>query len=506
MPLGGFSSTGVGRRLDAGRGGNLSDDPVETPRRSSADIKLGANYWRLWVASVISNIGDGVALIAYPWLASAVTRDPILIAAVAVVQRLPWLVFTLPAGVITDRVDRRKIMISMDVARFTLTMVVAATVLLAQADLPSPAEVAGGIEVETNWIVYGVLIAATLLFGFAEVLRDNSAQTILPAIVEPEALEKANGRLWGAEMVANSFVGPPLASVLIAAAFALPFFFDAGTFAVAAALVFLLVGEFRTKREGAHAEARIDWRGEIAEGFGWLWRHPLLRPMAIILGLLNGLGMVSFATFVLFAQEVLGIDALAFALLGTGGAVGGILGSVTASKISETLGSGTSLYVTLLAGVATAFVIGISNTWPVAWVMFVIGTFTAVLWNVITVSLRQTIIPDHLLGRVNSVYRFFGWGMMPIGSAVGGVLVSVSEDVFNDRIFALRMPWFVQAGAYLLLFFYAAPRLTTAKLEAARAEGIAAKQAAAGPDGAADDAIAEAGVQGAPPPVEQADD
>ena len=116
-------------------------------------VALGANYWKLWSSSVVSNLGDGVAQIAYPWLASAVTRSPVLIALIAVVQRLPWLLFSLPAGVITDRVDRRKLMLSMNVFRTVITAVVALVVFGQSSALPSPDEIAGGIDLETNWIV-----------------------------------------------------------------------------------------------------------------------------------------------------------------------------------------------------------------------------------------------------------------------------------------------------------------------------------------------------------------
>jgi MFS family permease len=433
---------------------------------------LGPHYLKLWTASVISNLGDGIGTIAYPWLASAITRNPLLIATVAVAQRLPWLVFSLPAGVITDRVDRRRLMVSMDVVRAGLTLFVA-FVVLANNNLPSPDQVAGG-AVTTDTVLYLILVLATLLLGFAEVLRDNAAQTILPAIVRPESLETANGRMWGAEMVANSFAGPPLGSLLIGIMFALPFFIDAGTFAVAAALVFMLTGDFRSR--GASTGGRAGWKAEIAEGFRWLWRHPLLRPMAIILGYLNGLSAIAFATLVLFAQEVLDLDAFLFAIVGTGAAVGGVVGSLTATAISRRLGSGTSLYLTMIGSVVMSLVIGLTSSWVVTWVMFSLGSLLGTVWNVITVSLRQTIIPDRLLGRVNSVYRFFGLGMMPIGLAVGGFLVWIGEQL-GDREFALRLPWLVNAGAHLLLFFYAVPRLTTAKVEAARAEGIAAKAA-----------------------------
>ncbi len=475
--------------------------------KTNEKIHLGGRYWRLWTASVISNLGDGVAQIAYPWLASAVTRNGVLIALIAVAQRLPWLIFTLPAGVITDRVDRRKIMVGMDAVRTVVTLLVAIFVLMKEGALPAPAEVQAGLEVATEPVMYTVLLVASLLFGFAEVLRDNAAQTILPAIVEPEGLEKANAQMWGVEMVANSFVGPPLGSFLIGLGFALPFFLDAGTFAVAAGLVFMIHGNFKTHEEG-ELPAKIEWRKEISEGWNWLWHHPLLRPMAIILGFMNGLMSITMATFVLFAQEVLNVSAFTFALLTTGGAIGGLAATFFASKISDRLGSGPSLYLTLIFGSVTSLVTGLASHWSIAWVMFIIGTFTAVLWNVITVSLRQTIIPDRLLGRVNSVYRFFAWGMMPIGLLIGGLLVTGSEATMS-RDLALRMPWFVVAASWVVLFFYAAPKLTTEKLESARAEGIAAKKASGElpPDGeVATEAISEAGIAGAPPPIDETSD
>lgn len=451
-------------------------DTEATEQPVKEKIRLGTNYWKLWTASVVSNLGDGVAGIAYPWLASAVTRNAMLIAVIAIAQRIPWLIFTLPAGVITDRVDRRKIMSSTSVFRMVLTLGVAAVVYANQDVLPSPDDVAAGLIGDTNTVVYVTLLVSALLFGFAEVLYDNAAQTILPAMVESEGLEKANGRLWGAETVMNQFAGPPLGSVLIGVAFAVPFFFDAGTFAIAAALIFVLSGTFKVDHPDGEERERPSFIEEIKEGVKWLWAHPLLRPMAIILGLMNGLFSVFFATFVLFAQEVIGVSTTTFAILMMAGAAGGVVGSVSASKVSEKLGSGTSLHLTLISEFVITLVIGLATNWILVWVMFFGFSFTAVLWNVITVSLRQTIIPDHLLGRVNSVYRFFAWGMMPIGLAIGGLVVTVSEAAGLDRVMALRMPYFVTAAVLFLVFLWAAPKLTTEKIEAARAEGVAAKE------------------------------
>lgn len=488
---------------------------MTTTTEEKPRLRLGANYWRLWTASVISNLGDGIAFIAYPWLASAVTRDPVLISLIAVAQRLPWLFFTLPAGVITDRVDRRKLMVAMDVVRGSLTFVIAATVLAAQGDLPTPAEVAAGVAGAGNMGLYFVLLTAAVLMGMAEVLRDNSAQTFLPAIVKPENLERANGNLWGAEMVMNSFVGPPIGSLLLGIGFALPFFVNAGTFGVAAGIVFLISGTFKPREAAAPAAGPVQWRTEIKEGFGWLWKHEVLRPMAIILGLLNALGMMTFATFILFAQENLDLEtglftgvlqpvadffgadtvaAFIFSLLMMSGAVGGVLGSILAPKVTERMGKGPALYMTIAVGGATSAVIGMSTRWWVVFLMFAMGMFTGVVWNVITVSFRQTIIPDRLLGRVNSVYRFFGWGMMPIGSLLGGIVVAGFTPIVG-RSDALRWPFFVVGIAHILLFVYAVPRLSTARLEAARA--AAERREPTPEDGR--DALAESGLGGVGP-------
>lgn len=432
--------------------------------------KLGANYYRLMSSSVISNLGDGIAGIAYPWLASAVTRDAWHIAAIGMMPRLPWLLFTLPAGVITDRVDRRKLIVGTHIFRFLLTLTVAVIVLSFGSSLADPADIASGAAIapDNSWVFLLTLYVSGFLFGSAEVLADNAGQTLMPSVVEAEHLEKANGRLWGFEGVANSFIGPPLGGLLIALGFSIPFFADAASFALAAVLMIMMTGSYRSKR--SEPSDKIEWKSEIAEGVRWLWNHRLLRVMGLILGVMNAMLTLSMATVVLFVQEVLGIDASTFGVLLTAGAVGGIIGSFAAPKVSKRLGSGTALFVVLFGMIAQLALIGSTSSWLVVYVLMAVGSFLGVVWNVITVSLRQSIIPDELLGRVNSVYRLFAWGMMPIGAILAGAVVSVTESV-STRELALRMPFFVAAIVFLGLFFYALPNLTTAKMEAARAEG-----------------------------------
>jgi len=449
------------------------DVTTETDERSEADKKpkrhsLGSGYRKVFSASVVTNLGDGVGVVAYPWLASALTRNPMLIAVVGVAQRLPWLVFSLPAGVITDRIDRRRAMVAMDIIRGVITAVVALLVLGEQDVLPKPDAL--DAVTETRTALYVLVLLATLLLGMAEVLRDNSAQTIMPAIVDPRDLEKANGRMWSAEGVANTFIGPPLGALLVGIAFVLPFLVDAASFFAAAALIATIPGTFRATRPVGQEEP-AHWRAELAEGVRWLWAHPLLRPMAIILGIMNAAAMATGASFVLFAQEVLDVNAFLFAVVSMGGAIGGIIGGVAASWASKRFGSGVCLGMTLGGSAVIGLAMAFTSWWPVAFLLFAATSLLSILWNVITVSLRQTIIPEHLLGRVNSVYRFFAWGMMPIGAALGGVIIVV-VDSFASRETALRSTWIAYAIIHLVLFVVGARKLTTERIESARAAAV----------------------------------
>ena len=436
-------------------------------KAATPKTKLGASYWKLWSATAISNLGDGIAAVAYPWLASAVTRSPFLIALSVVVSRLPWLVFTLFAGVLTDRFNRKRIVVTMNVFNGLLTLVVAAFVYLERESLPSLNELTSITDLETNYSLYFVILITAFLFGLAEVLRDNTAQTMMPAVVQEKDLEKANGRMWSAESLTNSFIGPPLGSFIVSIAIFLPFFVDAVTFFIAAALIAVMkptVKSFKPEEKSG----KINFRAEIKEGFGWLWQHELLRPMAIILGLVNGIAALSGAIFILFAQEVLDTTVFIFAVLGTAAAVGGILGGLLGPKVSAKIGRGRSLALALFTMPLMALLIGFSSLWYLVWVFVALETFTAVLWNVVTVSLRQSLIPSHLLGRVNSVYRFFAWGTIPIGTLLGGTLVSVLQSGLG-REMAFRTVYFTGAALGFALFLYAIRVLTEAKIEEARA-------------------------------------
>jgi MFS family permease len=423
---------------------------------------------------MFTNLGDGLMTVAVVWLASSLTRDATLIALVGLASRLPWLLFSLPAGVITDRYDRRKLVAWMDLARFSVFAIFALVVALNQAGLPTPEELAAGARPASHApLLLALLCLAALLIGFAEVVRDNSAQTLMPSVVDKRLLEKANGRMWGAETVLNNFVGPPLAGVLLTVALALPFFINAGLMAVAAALIFALTGTFTP--QGQTTSGKIAWKAEIGEGFRWLWNHRLLRALAILLGAMNMLSMMAFVIMVLYAQEILGLfEGWQFGALLTGTATGAVIGSLLAHRVSKALTSGTALFVSMTGMSIGLGVIGLVSSATIVWATGVMSGFMIVLWNVITVSLRQRIIPDHLLGRVNSVYRFFGWGTISIGTLAGGLIVQLGEPLLG-REGALRAPFLIAAVVGLLLLIYAVPRINSTKINEAQA---AAEQAA----------------------------
>ncbi|MBI5089215.1 MAG: MFS transporter, partial [Actinobacteria bacterium] len=271
--------------------------------------RLSSSYWRLWSASGISNLGDGVFLVALPLLAARLTRDSVSISLVAAAAALPWLVLSLPIGALIDRADRKRIMVSADTVRAIVVGVLAVLV---------------AFDVAQIWMLWVVAI----VLGTAEVFFDNASQAILPAIVPAGLLEKANGRRYAVELAANTFVGTPLGSVLFAAALFLPFGVDAATFAIAAALVLPIRGNFNPNTVPRQQSASM--YAEMRTGMRWLWRNPLLRTIAISLGLSNLAFQMPQAVFVLFAQDELGVGETGFGLLlavmGIGAVLGGILG------------------------------------------------------------------------------------------------------------------------------------------------------------------------------------
>ncbi|WP_304454901.1 MFS transporter [Nocardiopsis sp. YSL2] len=375
-----------------------SSRPTDAPSPSAA---LGGRFWRLWGSSVLSNLADGVLKVALPLAALRLTDSPPLVAGVTFALTLPWLVCALPAGALADRVDRRTAMLGANLVR-ALALTALALVL------------ASGTA--SIWALYAV----ALCVGVAETVYDTSAQSILPQVVPRGRLSAANGRLHAAELTAQQFVGPPLGGLLAALGLVTAFATPAGLWLAALGALLTVGGRYRVAR-GAPAPLRSD----IAEGLRFLWRHRLLRALAVMVGVSNFATNAAFAVLVLYAvgpESALGLTEPGYGVLLTATAAGSLLGALGAERIERFLGRGRSLWVTVLT---FALLVGApalsTNPYGVA-ACFLVGGVGIAVWNVITVSLRQRTTPDALLGRVNSAYRLLAWGTMPLGAAAGGLL------------------------------------------------------------------------------------
>ena len=410
---------------------------MSSRQRKTAPSASAGHLTRFVASSGLTNLADGVALVVWAWMATLLTRDPLLIALMPVALRLPWFVFALPAGIVTDRVDRRRLILAMDMVRAGAFAAAAATL----AALPLPDPPLDGLAAPG---LFAALLASALAVGAAEVFRDNAAQTMMPALVPPEDLERANGKLWSVELVGNVLVGPVIGAFLIAAAVWLPFALNACAFILAALLI------PRPPRRRPPAAGTRDWRAELREGWAFLRGSPLLRLLAVVTGAWNLLHQMAMIALVLHVRENFGLGVRAYGLILAAGAVGGIAAGFLAGRISARLGPGTTArWMILFSSLGLAAIPLAPNGWILAAILAVFE-FCGVTWNTVSVSHRQRTVPDALLGRVNSIYRLFAWGMMPLGLVLSGLAVRWA-GAFVGRPEALLVPFAAAAAGSMLL-------------------------------------------------------
>ncbi len=373
---------------------------------------LGDGFWRLWSAAGIANLSDGIFWIAAPLLAVSLTDSPALVAGVQIASRLPWLIFALVAGALADRLDRRRTMIFVDVARVALIAALAVAALTGVASI---------------WLLYVVAFA----LGILETLFDTAAQSILPSVVPRDRLAPANSRLLTVEFSMNQFVGPPIGGLLAAFALAAAFGTAAAGYLGAAILLVGLRGSFRASQSGP--PTRI--HEEIREGLGYLFRHPLLRPLAITIGLINLAQGAAFAILVLYAVAPgpMGLSEVGFGLLLTVNAVGNIAGTILAGAIDRHLGKPNLLLVSILVLALGTAALALTTDALVIGAAYAFSGIFLGAFNVTFQSLRQRVVPDRILGRVVASFRMLGWGALPLGAALGGL---IGETLGVTAVFA----------------------------------------------------------------------
>jgi len=374
------------------------DGPVQLGHAPSG---LGRDFWWLWTASATSNLGDGIRLTALPLLAAAMTANPTAVAGVTAATYLPWLLFGPVGGAIADRSDRRRMIIAVQVARAACVGVFAVSLAAGGASLLA-------------------LYAVALCIGLGEVVVDGALQAVIPLVTPRDRLDAANGRMGAAELLANEFLGGPVGSLLFALAAALPFAIDALTFSLAA-VAFTRVSAPQVRGRPTTSTSLF---ADVREGVRWLSRHRLLRTFAVAMAVTNLGYAAGSSMLVLLVTDTFEASGIAFGLLLSGAAAGGFVGTLLAERAASWLGRGRAMGVTLTIGAVLFLAVAVAPTIWVAAAAWTLISLTTGAFNVIGRSLRQTIIPDRMIGRVIGAFRVLGYGAVPIGALGGGVIAT----------------------------------------------------------------------------------
>src|SRR5579875_348933 len=294
--------------------GRSRPSPPAREDAASRTPRAGRAFWKLWTAGAVSSLGDGLVLVAFPLLALTMTGDPLLIAGVAVADRLPALVLSLPAGVLADRVDRRRLAVVINLGRFALLAIFAAAVVSGRDSLP---------------LLYGTVF----LLGAGDMAFDVTTQACLPSMVDEEALNRANGLLLTAEVSGEQFVGPAIGGAIFAAAAAVPFVGDAVSFVAAALLIRRALPPSPPGR--AHRRAIAD----LTEGLRWFFGNRVLRVLAPVVASLAFCQAMVLAELVLYGTRHLHLGGVGYGLFFALGASGNIAGALVASRAHARFGS-----------------------------------------------------------------------------------------------------------------------------------------------------------------------
>ena len=346
---------------------------------------------------------------------------------------LPWLLFALPAGAYVDQVDRRSALVVAGVARAVLVSALALAVLGDAMSIP-------------------LLCAFVFALGAVETIYESAARAMLPVLVRPEELDAGNGRLGAVEMGGERFIGPPIAGALFGFAVSSPFLVGVGGYVLAAAFVTALP----TTRRATDGEAGERLLKRIGEGLRWLRDDRTILVLTVCGGVLALTSSGSGAVLVLFALEILDLGATGFGVLLAVGAVGGVAGSLLAARAVATWGRRRTLLGSLVLGGSAFAGLGLVSEPVSAAGFYLLGSATVAVWNTVTMSVRQTLIPGELFGRVLGAYRVVVYGAVAGGAAAGGLLA---------RTTTLRAPFLLAALGHLMVLVYAERSLRSATLD-----------------------------------------
>lgn len=402
---------------------------------ASVTARLGADFHKLWGASAVSNLGDGFGAVAAPLLVATLTSDPVLIAGAGLAQQLPWLLFALLSGALSDRIDRRRLIVVVDLARALLVGVLAAAIA-------------------TDTVSLALLYCVLFTLGIGETLADTAAAGRLPAVVAPDLLAHANARLGLTFSVINMWLAKPLGAYLFALAAAVPFGVNAATFVLAAAVAATMRSPSPPAREPGGLFR------DIGEAITWIQQHRTLRALMVTMGLVQIPFCAAFATFVLYAQVRLGSSDVGFGLLVSTHAVGAAVGAAGAARLERRLGATALLRIGLLIETATHLVLALTTSAWVAGAALALFSVHATIWGVVVATVQARMVPDELRGRIAGLRNLMDFTGVAVGTVLGGFLA---------RWFGLTGPFWLAFAAMALIVLLVWKRLDGADLDASGA-------------------------------------
>ena len=382
--------------------------------------RLGTPFRWLLASSWVSNLGDGVSVSAGPLLVASQTRDPLLVASAVLLQQLPWLLFGLQVGAIVDRVDRRRLVMTVDLLR---------------------AAVLGGLAlcIASDLVSTAVVLGTMFVLGTLEVFADNASSTLLPMLVGRDDLGLANSRIQAGFLTVNHLVGPPIGAALFAVGAVWPFTVQALLVAAGAVLVSRVTLPAHTRDRTKKTHIRAD----IAEGFRWVRGHAAVRTLVLTIFTFNITFGAAWSVLVLYATDRLGMGEVGFGLLTTVSAVGGLVGTASYGWITRRVSLGNIMRVGLILETLTHLALAVTTVPAIALGIFFVFGAHAFIWGTTSITVRQRAVPIALQGRVGSVNSLGTYGGLVAGYAIGGVIA---------RRWGVTAPfWFAFAGSALFV-------------------------------------------------------
>lgn len=375
------------------------EEPAGATQTPLPSLWRNRDYMLLWTGQLVSQAGSGVSGIAYPLLILAMTHSAAKAGFAAALATLPYVIFSLPAGALIDRWNRKRVMIICDAGR-----------AIALGSIPI-AYALGHLTLAQIYVVAATEGSLFVFFNIAEV-------ACLPRIVPKEQIPTASAQNEGGS-IATLLISPPLGGFLFSIARTVPFLVDAVSYAASVLTLSLI----RTRFQGERTAERRSLRTEIGEGIAWLWNQKLIRYMAVLTGGLNLTGSASFLCVVVLAQQQ-GASAPIIGLIGSIASCGGLLGALLAPRIQRRFGFGQVIIGTTWIGALVYPLMAFAPNAVLLGVVLGAAIITGPIYNAVQFGYRLQIIPDELQGRVNSAFRLVAFGFQPLGGALSGVLIS----------------------------------------------------------------------------------